>query len=200
MNYTAALRTMPPPSPRPPPPSQAAGPRYFAMDAVEDAGEAPAAVRPAPLLEVMPQAGIGRHCGSGYELVLDATVPQLGRGVVEKLVDTLRLMLMVAALRDSVRGGEDGKERKKRKRRKKKLPKTSSSFLRRGGAWNEGIMHEYAEGDTEDVANKEVSGVFRSGGDCSFCMKEMGKFIEEKVLRGEDTHPQDQTACLELVR
>ena len=121
-------------------------------------GEAPAAVRPSPLPEVLPQAGIGRHCGSGYELVLNAIVPQLGRGVVEKPVDTLRLMLTVAALRGPVRGGEDGKERKKRKRRKKKLPKTSSSFLRRGGAWNEGIMHEYVEGDAEDVANKEVSG------------------------------------------
>ena len=36
-------------------PSQAAGARYFAMDAGEDVGEAPAAGRPAPLLEVVPQ-------------------------------------------------------------------------------------------------------------------------------------------------
>ena len=35
--------------------SQAAGARYFAMDAGEDVGEAPAAERPAPLLEVRPQ-------------------------------------------------------------------------------------------------------------------------------------------------
>ena len=34
---------------------QAAGARYFAMDAGEDVGEAPAAERPAPLLEVLPQ-------------------------------------------------------------------------------------------------------------------------------------------------
>ena len=37
---------------------QAAGARYFAMDAGEDVGEAPAARRPALLLEVLP-AGAG---------------------------------------------------------------------------------------------------------------------------------------------
>ena len=40
--------------------------------------EAPAASRPAPMEEVQQPGRYGRHCGSGYELVLDATVPQLG--------------------------------------------------------------------------------------------------------------------------
>ena len=43
-----------------------------------DEEEAPAASRPAPVEEVQPLGRDGRHCGSSYELVLDATVPQLG--------------------------------------------------------------------------------------------------------------------------
>ena len=40
---------------------QAAGAWYFAMDAGEDVGEAPAAGRPAPLLEVLPQEQVQRR-------------------------------------------------------------------------------------------------------------------------------------------
>ena len=54
---------------------QAAGAQYYAMTPDE---EAPAAERPPPLREVGPQPGDRRHCGSGFELVVDATVPQLG--------------------------------------------------------------------------------------------------------------------------
>ena len=61
-------------------PPQAAGAQYFSMD---DDVVAPAAVRPAPLDEVRPQMGYKRHCGSGFELVLDVTVPQMGRELVE---------------------------------------------------------------------------------------------------------------------
>ena len=43
--------------------------------------DAPAASRPAPMEEVRPQAGDRRHCGSGFELVLNATVPQIGEEV-----------------------------------------------------------------------------------------------------------------------
>ena len=42
-------------------PSQAAGAQHFAMDAGEDDGEAPAAGRPAPLLEVLPQERVQRR-------------------------------------------------------------------------------------------------------------------------------------------
>ena len=45
--------------------------------------EVPASERPTPLLEVWPQVRHERHCGSGFELVLDATVPQMGRKMVE---------------------------------------------------------------------------------------------------------------------
>ena len=54
-------------------PPQAAGAQYFRMD---DDEEAPAAWRPAPLMEVQPQARLGRHGGIGFELVLSFAVPQ----------------------------------------------------------------------------------------------------------------------------
>ena len=60
-------------------PPQAAGAVYYEMDTGEDDGSAPAAERPAPLLEVLPQAGLRRHTGEAFELVLDPVVPQLGR-------------------------------------------------------------------------------------------------------------------------
>ena len=44
-----------------------------------DDEHAPATGRPAPLMEVRPQLGYERHCGSGFELVFHVTVPQLGR-------------------------------------------------------------------------------------------------------------------------
>ena len=58
-------------------------PQYFATDTGEDVGEAPAAGRPAPLLEVRPQEGLRRHTGVGFEVVLDPVVPQLGRELVK---------------------------------------------------------------------------------------------------------------------
>ena len=70
LNFTAAFRLMP--SPR------RLVSSTFAMNADEDEGVAPAAERPAPFPEVLPQAGLGRHGGVGYELVLANAVPQLG--------------------------------------------------------------------------------------------------------------------------
>ena len=64
-------------------PTQAAGAQCCTMDIGEDDGQAPAAGRPAPLVEVRPHLWYERHCGSGFELVLDVTVPQLGKEVVE---------------------------------------------------------------------------------------------------------------------
>ena len=58
---------------------------------------APAAERPQPLREVGPRPGDMRHCGSSFELVLNATVPQL---VVE--VDVHNTVSM--ALRDPAEG------------------------------------------------------------------------------------------------
>ena len=65
---------------RKPLPPQTAGAQYFC---VSDVQEAPAGGSPAPLSEVWPQVGEERHCGCGFELVLDVTVPQLGRELVE---------------------------------------------------------------------------------------------------------------------
>ena len=72
-------------------PPQAAGARYFAMDAGEDVGEAPAAGRPAPLLEVLPQERVQRRTA---EQIVDRVpvVPMLHVFVpqkVEQLVDIL---------------------------------------------------------------------------------------------------------------
>ena len=81
--FTAKFRNIPPP--------QAAGARYFAMDAGEDVGEAPAAGRPAPLLEVLPQERVQRRTA---EQIVDPVlvVPMLHVFVpqkVEQLVDIL---------------------------------------------------------------------------------------------------------------
>ena len=61
LKFTAAFQEIPPPPP------QAAGAVYYEMDTWEDDGSAPAAGRPAPLMEVMP----------------DPVVPQLGRDIVD---------------------------------------------------------------------------------------------------------------------
>ena len=70
---------------------QAAGAQHFAMDAGEDVGEAPAAGRPAPLLEVLPQERVQQRT---VEQIVDPVpvapllhvfVPQM----VEQLVDIL---------------------------------------------------------------------------------------------------------------
>ena len=73
------------------PPPQAAGAQYFAMDAGEDVGEAPAAERPAPLLEVLAQEWVQRRT---VEQIVDPVpvVPMLQVFVpqmVEQLVDIL---------------------------------------------------------------------------------------------------------------
>ena len=68
-----------------------AGAQHFAMDAGEDVGEAPAAGRPAPLLEVLPQERVQQR--TAEQIVdpvpvvplLHAFVPQM----VEQLVDIL---------------------------------------------------------------------------------------------------------------
>ena len=70
MNNTATARETPP---------EAAGAQYFAITPDEEI--APVASRPAPMEEVQPLGRDGRHCGSGYELVLDATMPPLGNEV-----------------------------------------------------------------------------------------------------------------------
>ena len=70
MNYAMGLTT---------PPPRAASTVYFSLDDDEDV----LAAWPTPLVEVRPQMGYERHCGSGFELVLDVTVPQLGGELVE---------------------------------------------------------------------------------------------------------------------
>ena len=125
---------------------------YSEMDTGEDDGSAPAAERPAPLLEVLPQAGLRRHTGEAFELVLDPVVPQLGRDLAEQtsqeLVRLIYETLMEVEREKSKSGSRSsnkmGGRRKKKKRRKKKLPKTSSSTSSRCRERNQGAV-EYAE-------------------------------------------------------
>ena len=70
---------------------QAAGARYFAMDAGEDVREAPADGRPAPLLEVLPQEQVQRRT---VEQIVDPvlevpTLQMVVPQIVEQLVDFL---------------------------------------------------------------------------------------------------------------
>ena len=78
----------------PPPPPQGPGTQHYTMDdecVPELGGRRPDPVQdPGPLVE-----GSGRHCGSGFELVLDATVPQLGK-VVEAPFDLRKAYDLVA--------------------------------------------------------------------------------------------------------
>ena len=91
--------------------------------------------------------------------------------------------LEVAASGSRSSSNKMGRKKKKRKRRKKKLPKgSSSSFLYglRDGVGDQGIMFEYAEDENEEFAG--YSGRWGT----ALCMKELGKFIEEMVIRGEE--------------
>ena len=158
--------------------------------------------------------GDERHGGVGWELVVDTSVPQLGWDLTvlpdlnarrflectevlggmygpEVAQGIQGIFAQAAARREMPREPEDGEARssnkmgkkgKRRKRRKKKLPKSSSSFLHglRGGMGDQGILFEYAKDENEEVA--EYSGWV----DTAPCMKEIGEFIEDKVVRTEE--------------
>ena len=70
---------------------QAAGARYFAMDARKDVGEAPAAGRPAPLLEVLPQERVQRRTVEQFvdPVPLIPLLHDVEPQMVEQLVDIL---------------------------------------------------------------------------------------------------------------
>ena len=166
--------------------------------------------------------------GLSFELVLNNVVPQMERLAEEPSPLASRVLKawlwrelgypMEGWFEEERASSSREKRRKKRKRRKKKLPKTSSSsFLHgsRGGAGDQGIMHDFADDETEDVIEyvqradgprnihtvatyslhaeylrhvhcKEVTG--KTGVDeTAPCVNEMGKFIEEKVIREEET-------------
>ena len=97
VEYTAALRLNPP--------LKAAGAPYFNLDDGEDA---PAAGRPAPLLEVRPQAGSGRHTEVGSEHVLDPVLPPLGAQVAD-----LRLPAFLLGVDEEEKAAEERREREK---------------------------------------------------------------------------------------
>ena len=103
------------------PTPQAAGAQHFAMDAGEDVGEAPAAGRPAPLLEVRPQVRVQQH--TAEQIVdfvpvvplLHDVVPQM----VEQLVEAPTIVSLIDVIRQPVEqpvdipvrawGGTDGR-------------------------------------------------------------------------------------------
>ena len=55
--------------------------------------------------EVQPPGRQERHCGSGFELVLNATVPQLGREVAEEGFSVLRVAQLLGLEGDPGGGG-----------------------------------------------------------------------------------------------
>ena len=69
------------------PTPQAAGAQHFAMDAGEDVGEAPAAGRPAPLLEVLPQERVQQH--TAEQIVDPVPLVPLLHDVVPQMVKQL---------------------------------------------------------------------------------------------------------------
>ena len=118
-------------------------------------------------------------------------------------VALLRLVERGAQMRS---GNKMGAWRKKRKRRKKKLPQTYSSFLVRGGAREEAEDEHEDAGKTIEYVRRadefrniptvqaESLNAVQSMEDAGYTgsevsapyMKEMGKFIEEKVSTGEE--------------
>ena len=91
--------------------------------------------RPEPLEKVSePQAGIRRHTGVGFELVLDPVVPQLGREDERQVADE-RVELVAEHTPARHASGTPVSNttswsrpmRKRKKRRKKRTPRTSSS-------------------------------------------------------------------------
>ena len=90
--------------------------------------------------------------------------------------------LEVAAAGSQSSNNKMGRKRKKRKRRKKLPKRSSSSFLYglRDGVGHQGIMYEYAEDENEEFAG------YSDRWGTAPCMKELGKFIEKKVIKGEE--------------
>ena len=60
-------------------------PRGGKHDVLQDGRRRGRACRPADTSRSRPQMGYERHCGSGFELVLDVMVPELGRELVQVL-------------------------------------------------------------------------------------------------------------------
>ena len=164
---------------------------YYEMDTGEDDGSAPAAERPAPLLEVLPQAGLRRHTGEAFELVLDPVVPQLGRDLTvlpdprvsrfrrcfEAMDEVERVHGPEAARRfqDALRQGaleretgeheqEEGEARSSNKMGKKgKRRRRRKKKLPKGSSSS--LLHDLRRGRGERVRGGR--GVLWWGGDCS---------------------------------
>ena len=145
------------------PPPEEPGTQYYGLDDDDSVPELSGG-RPGPVLDPGPPvAGMGRHTGEAFELVLDPVVPQLGRDLAEQtsqelvrlIVETLEEVEQAEREREQLKSGSRssnkmGKRRKRKKRRKKKLPKTSSSTSSRCRERNQGAV-EYAEDGEDEV-------------------------------------------------
>ena len=182
---------------------------YYEMDTGEDDGSAPAAERPAPLLEVLPQAGLRRHTGEAFELVLDPVVPQLGRDLTvlpdprvsrfrrcfEAMDEVERVHGPEAARRfqDALRQGalereageheqEEGEARSSNKMGKKgKRRRRRKKKLPKGSSSS--LLHDLRRGAANEYV--EVAG-YSGGVETAPYMEVMSKFFEEKVVWTEE--------------
>ena len=185
------------------PPS--AGTQNFAMTPEDDVSVPELCERrPAALQEPRPQEGIRRHTGFGHELVLNPCcrrweVPEVRAAAFIRAVDGDD-----EDMRQLAEASRTSRARRKRKRRKKAPKYSSSTLLPRGRAGDQGIMHEYADGGTEDV----IEYVQRADGpknihtvvaytppaeplisahskEAAPGMKEVHKFFEKKMITGD---------------
>ena len=140
------------------PPPEEPGTQYYGFDDNDSVPELSGG-RPGPVLDPGPPvAGMGRHTGEAFELVLDPVVPQLGRDLAEQTSQELVCLIfetLEQVEREQLKSGSRssnkmGKRRKRKKRRKKKLPKTSSSTSSRCRERNQGAV-EYAEDGEDEV-------------------------------------------------
>ena len=111
-----------------------AGTQYFTMTPEDDVSvPEPCGGRSAVLQEPRPQGGAMRHCGSGFELVLNAKVPQMEREVVEERFSVLRAVHLLELERDPG-GGDLGEQNGEADRRAAAAQLPEGGGLDGGGA------------------------------------------------------------------
>ena len=182
-------------------PPQAAGAQYFAMNADEDEGVAPAAGRPAPFPEVLPQAGLGRQGGVGYELVLANAVPQLGveldaeQHLVARVVSLWSLGVPVDRLLQEAMSGkkdrvelEEKEEVREKEKAKTRVTQVTAAALERVGGKVPRVIppRRISERIEQQIADVSVQGTAQT--------RTSERIQEQTVVPGLQSIPQKRTS------